>query len=240
MKNQPSNWRATAFKKNLTLTFLTALILLVKPFSSHAQSPIPDSDGAPLTETGPASEVESGSRFYKLDWANGTVTRKDGTTYQGLKLKYDLYDDEIVYESTANAPLVPKYTDITGFTLKGLDGATDVKTFANGFPAVDKLTPASYYQVIAAGKTQLLKKYAKTISTRTDPGDNSIVKSFVDEELYYVLKDGKMTAVKPDAKEIEAVLADKGTQVAAYVKSNKLGYKHDEDLAKIFAYYNTL
>src|SRR5476651_37085 len=148
MKNQRSNWKATAFKKILALTFFTATILLAKPFASQAQSPIPDGDGVPISDAGPASEVESGSRFYKLDWANGTVTRKDGATYQGLKLKYNLYDDEIVYESTTNAPLVPKYTDITGFTLKGVDGGTDIMTFANGFPAVDKQTPASFYQVI--------------------------------------------------------------------------------------------
>ncbi len=237
MKNTPKTQKPTAFSRKLILTLFVLSLLFVRPVAVKAQGTIPDSDGKPLTIASPAADAD-GSVFYKLDWSDGSIGRKGGQQYTGLKLKYDEYDDLVVYEGSKSDPMVPVYTDINTFTLKNVDGKA-VMNFANGFPAVDKQTTASYYEVIAGGKTQLLKHYSKTVSERSN-GDNTTAKMFNDSQTYYIYKNGTMTVIKPDAKSIVAALADKEAQVTAYIKSNHLGYKDDDDLGKIFTYYNSL
>ncbi len=74
----------------------------------------------------------------------------------------------------------------------------------------------------------------------SDPGAAGTTKSFKDEQDYYILKNGTMTPVKRDEKDILAALADKEPQVTAFIKSNRIKVKNDVDLGKLFDYYNTL
>lgn len=240
MKNEKKNTgtKATAFGKLRTLAALTVMMLLSLPFYGMAQETIQDADGKAVVTT--ATEDVTGSSDYKLDWADGSLTRKDGKEYANLKLKYDAYDDLVIFQNSKGSPVTPVFADVTSFTIKGIsDNKTDL-VFANGFPAVDTQTPASYYIVLSNGKTKLLKHVWKNIRETQGIGDGTVVKSFADDKAYYIFKNGAMTKVKPDEKEITAALSDKAPQLTAYAKTNKLGFKSDEDLGKIFDYYNTL
>lgn len=238
MKNKITP-KASAFKKTLALAALIITTVLTGSLVARAQETLQATDGKPFNAN--ATADVNGSVDFKLDWADGTLTRKGGKQYTNLKLKYDVYDDQVVFEDVKSGnSFVPTFTDITGFTLKGLDGDKTEMIFANGFPAVDNQTPASFYQVIAGGKTQLLKRFSKNIKESQGFGDGTTTKAFEDTETDYILKNGTMTKVKADEKDITTALSDKAPQLTAYAKTNHLGFKKDEDLAKIFDYYNTL
>lgn len=240
MKNEMKNNRPTAnaFGKMMAMAALTGMMLLSHPFYSMAQETIQDADGKAVTTTG--VEDVTGSSDYKLDWADGSFTRKDGKEYNNLKLKYDAYDDLVIFQDSKGSPVTPVFADVNSFTIKGISDNKGDLVFANGFPAVDNQTPASYYIVLSNGKTKLLKHVWKSIRETQGIGDGTVVKSFADDKAYYIFKNGTMTKVKPDEKEITEALADKAPQLTAYAKTNKLGFKSDEDLGKIFDYYNTL
>lgn len=223
--------------KTINLAALTIMLLLIKPFTIKAQEALQDADGKPVNTS--AYQDVQGSADYKMDWADGTITRKSGKQYAN-KLKYDAYNDQVVFQNSKGDPLTPIFADVNGFTIKGIgDNKTDM-VFANGFPAVDNQTPASYYVVLSNGKTKLLKHISKTIKESQGMGDGSVIKSFADQEAYYMLKNGAMTPIKPSEKNVLAALSDKSAQITAYAKTNKIGFKNDEDLGKIFDYYNTL
>lgn len=226
----------TAVAKTTLLSAAFMLMAVLATFNAHAQDSLQASDGKPVNESAVADV--SGSPNLNVDWAAGSITRKSGKQYTNLKVRYDAYADQVVFEdSKSGGEFIPNFSDVSGFTMKSDDGDM---TFATGFPAVDDQTPASFYQVIAPGKTQLLKHYSKKVKESQSFGDNSITKNFDDSEAYYIFKNGTMTKVKADEKDITAALSDKAPQLTAYAKSNHLGFKKDADLNKIFAYYNTL
>jgi hypothetical protein len=238
MKNEKKHpVKAIAFTGTIYLAAFTIMLLLIAPFNIMAQDILQDSDGKQVN-TSAYQEVD-GSPDYQMDWADGTITRKNGKQYAG-KLKYDAYNDQVVFQNSKGNPLTPIFADVDGFTLKGIsDNKTDL-VFANGFPAVDNQTAASYYVVLSNGKTKLLKHISKTIKESQNFADGTITKNFDDQQAYYMLKNGSMAVIKPGEKNVLAALSDKSTQITAYAKTNKIGFKNDEDLGKIFDYYNTL
>lgn len=240
MKNEKkkSSTATGSFKKAITMTAISGMLLLAHPFCLMAQETIQDADGKAVNTA--AVQDVTGSSDYKMDWADGAITRKSGKQYNNLKLKYDAYDDVVLFQDSNGNPLAPVFADVNGFTLKGMSDNQSDMVFANGFPAVDNQTPASFYVVLSNGKTKLLKHILKTVKETQGFGDGTVTKNFESQQVYYVLKNGSMTKIKPEEKDVTAALSDKSAQVTAYAKENKLGFKKDEDLGKIFDYYNTL
>ncbi|MBW4888364.1 hypothetical protein KXQ82_01495 [Mucilaginibacter sp. HMF5004] len=235
--NQSKN--SATFGETLTFIGVVLALILLSAIPGWAQQVgLPDAEGKPIEMSDAVREID-GSIYISIDWSDGTISRSDNEKYYNLKLRYDEYDDQIVFENSKNESDVPVFTDVNGFTLKDFDGL-DVAKFKNGFPAVDNLTAKSFYEVLCDGKIKLLKHYAKTITEVSDPGATSTTKSFKDEQDYYILKNGAMTAVKRDEKDILAALTDKEPQIATFIKSNRIKFKNDADLGKLFDYYNTL
>jgi len=236
LKDQSQN-RAT-FGEMLAFIGVVLTLILLSSIPGWAQGTIPDADGKPVQLSDAVREID-GSIYLSIDWTDGSLVRSDNEQYRNLKLRYDVYDDQVVFENSKNEADVPVYTDVNSFDLKGVAGMDDAK-FKNGFPAVDNLTAKSFYEVLCDGKIKLLKHYSKTISEVDEQGASSPTKTFKDGQTYYILKNGTMTPVKHDEKEILAALADKEPQISAYIKSNHIKVKNDEDLGKLFDYYNTL
>jgi len=240
MKNKKKNHhiKAAAFMKPMALAALTVAMLLARPFYGLAQDALQDADGQKVNTS--AYQDVSGSADYKMDWADGSLTRKSGKQYASVKLKYNAYNDQVEFQDSKGDALTPVFADVNGFTIKGIgDNKTDM-VFANGFPAVDNQTPASFYVVLSNGKTKLLKHISKSVKETQGFGDGTVTKNFADQQVYYVLKNGVMTKIKPEEKDVLAALPDKAQQLTDYAKTNKIGFKKDEDLGKIFDYYNTL
>ncbi len=161
-KQQTKN-RATFGEMMAFIGVVLALILLSAiPGWAQQQIGIPDADGKPIQMSDVVREID-GSIYMSIDWSDGTISRADNEKYYNLKLRYDEYDDQIVFKNSNNESDVPVFTDVNGFTLRDFDGL-DVAKFKNGFPAVDNLTAKSFYEVLCDGKIKLLKHYAKTIS----------------------------------------------------------------------------
>jgi hypothetical protein len=186
-------------------------------------------------------EVE-GSPFFISNWAPGSVTLLNGQTNTML-LKYDLVGDELLFRNKSDSSVMSFVDPVKSFSFnEALTEESDLTplVFSNGYPAVDKQTPASFYQVIADGKIKLLKHYKKII--RVDKAFNSAtaVKTFFLSVEYYLFVNSQITKIKPSQKTVLAVLVDKADQLQKYLKNNPVNYKSDAALAKLFSYYNSL
>jgi len=220
--------------------FIVCLMVMVLGYlSTHAQI-IHDLQGKPYMEK---SYTEVDGTPYLIDsWTGATITFSNGKA-TNVKVKYDLVKDVLLFQHQGDSTAMYFIEPVKGFTLtNGFINESNILplVFNSGYPAIDVQTPASFYQIIAPGKMQLLRHYRKAI--RTDQAFNSatVTKTFAYTDFYYLYADNKIIRIKPSQKSILAAMANKSTEIQAYLKNNTVDYKNDAALAKLFNYYNSL
>jgi hypothetical protein len=65
-------------------------------------------------------------------------------------------------------------------------------------------------------------------------------KVFIEEKYYIKVKSGNFDEFKLKKRSVLKLMGDKGPQIKQYAYAEKLSYKSDEDLVKMFIYYDTL
>ena len=183
-----------------------------------------------------------GNPFLINNWADGNIDFVNGKTGV-VKVKYDLVKDVLLFQHKDDSTAMYFVDQVKGFTLTNSfinESSIIPLVFNSGYPAIDIQTTASFYQVITPGKVQLLRHYRKAI--RTDQAFNSatVTKTFAFTDLYYLYADNKISRIKPSQKSILAAMANKSTEIQAYLKTTTVDYKNDAALAKLFNYYNSL
>ncbi len=204
-------------------------IFLFPAVSANAQTYYSDIQGKAIKET--RAEDATGSPYLTDSWATGSATIAKGT-YNNMKLKYDLKNDVPVFASKDNVAM--SFAEpVNRFTINTM-------TFANGFPAIGAQMKDSYYEILSDGKIKLLKHLAKHIEETKTYGSATANREYVTTEAYYVFKNDKMSAIKPDKKAVLGLMTDKAAQIDDYLKANKVNFKSDADLGKLFDKYNSL
>lgn len=176
------------------------------------------------------AEIE-GSPFLNEEWIAGTATNNTtGETYN-VSLKYDIAIDKLIFRGKDDGAM--------NFTVPISSFKLGDDSYSNGFPAVDDWNATTYYKVMGAGKNKLLRHFYKKKQTVRDIGGLLSYK-YEDIDIYYLLKDGKMTSIKPNKGNLLDALSDKKEKVEAFAKQNKINFKNDADLAKLMDYYNSI
>lgn len=174
-----------------------------------------------------------GTPYLFEDWVEGSVKLKSGKAFDGVKLKYDQVADELMFLDQAGKEML--------FVEPVVEFTMDKKTFRIGYPATDGASPESYYEVLVEGKTELLKRTSKKVIEEAAYNAATKVKTIRSNESYYVTASNlSLTKVKKDKKSLLAALPDKSAELEAYVKSNRLDLRQEQDMAKLIAYYNSL
>lgn len=182
-----------------------------------------------------------GSQYLNENWSVGKVQLTDGTMYEGLMLKYDQLNDVVIFKNENNTPQT--FTQpVREFTLhQVIDGnLTLEKKFRNGYLDIDEATGNSYYEVLSDGKTQLLKRTSKAIVEERGPNERVPSRWFKAQERYYLLTDGKLQKVKKDKKSFLTALNANSSKLDQYLKSKKVNFKSEEDLAALISFYNKI
>lgn len=216
-------------KKFFLLTSLAILLTVgIEKAAAQTQLMYMEVDGVRASRYGNL-EVE-GSPFLKDDWESGTATNDKGQVYQ-LKLKYDIAADQVIFADKDDGPML--FTvPIVRFNLK--DAA-----YASGFPAIDDWNTATYYEVLGTGNTKILRHFFKRKLPVRDMSGISGYK-YEDNDMYYLLKDGRMYNIKPAKASILSLLNTKQDKLEEYIKANKINFNRDADLAKLIDYYNSI
>jgi len=207
-------------------------------FSINAKAQyLHDINGTPITRS--RYQDVSGSPFLADGWSAGTVKFTNGVSYKdNLFLKYNVKDDELYFKGKNDEPLL--FVDsVAEFAIKGPAGV--IHHYRNGFKPIDGYTNRSFFEVLADGTVELLKKTNKTILETKAYNSPTTERSFVEVNQYYLLRSGKAMPIrKRDNKSILSVLSDKQPALEKYIKDNNLNLKNDSDFSKLIIYYNSL
>ncbi|WP_291404134.1 hypothetical protein [Daejeonella sp.] len=206
---------------------LTALIST----SSSGQMYLQDVDGKPFIEKNAIDVI--GSPFLNNEFINGKVTLNNGNKYENIPLKYSIFKDELYFKNPKDGSLLSFVVPVKNFELLGLK-------YINGLPAIDNFTDKTFYGLIADGKMKLLVKNYKTILENKQYNSATIEKKYEDIKSYFILKDGNMQRFKPSKKEFLMIFEDKNLEIDSYLKKEKIDFKNNLDLAKVFEYYFSL
>ncbi|MBC5993859.1 hypothetical protein [Pontibacter cellulosilyticus] len=225
--------------KILYQLLFSAVLVLVATTSATAQFAIVDNTGQPFL-TKNYTDVQ-GSAYLYDSWKKGSVTTARDITYDGIELMYDQVEDQLIFKGSGGVAKTFNQP-IKAFTLKASKDNAILKeqVFLSGFMPIDGAKPATFYEVLADGEVQLLRRSAKRIFEELPYGSATKVKAFKIDSFYYISKEGKLTKIKNDKKSVLQALSDKKTALESYIKTNKLDLKKDEELAKLITYYNTL
>lgn len=220
------------------LSILVCSLISLTTIQSHAQQYlILQNTAGNLVTLGEYVDVQ-GSPFYKTDWLKGTITVASGKSYVDVDLKYDQLKDQVYVKGPNGAPMLLNDKVIEfKFSDPGIAGVSN--SFKSGFTGIPGTTANAYFEVLANGKIQLLKKSSKIIQENKEYNSASSTKTFMETAKYYLLVDNKATLIKKDKKSIGSALPDKQVELDNYIKENNLNLKEDADLSKLITYANT-
>lgn len=178
-----------------------------------------------------------GSPYLFDNWLKGDVKSNDGITDKSNELKYDVVEDRILFKGEQGVEM--DFVDlIVSFTLFSDEGKRNFRRFAD----ITEYQGIPFFEVLNEGeKLILLKKAIRSVMYNKAYGSATTTKSFSQTIKYYLLKnDGSYVRIKKEKGAIMAALADKAAEMELYLKTNKTDFRKEEDLGKLFTYYNTL
>jgi hypothetical protein len=167
------------------------------------------------------------------EWKNGVVDVKEGDNMDGL-LRYNIYHQkfEAVIEGDTFAFAKPGELE---YVMIG-----DSKFVFSSFLRNDYEVASTWFEVLCEGECDLLlRRYIKYRVTDGDD-DHSNDQLYKLEEYYTRTKDEKGKRLYTSKKDIPLVLLEHQGELSIYVKENKLNLKEQDDLVKLFEYYNNL
>jgi len=176
-----------------------------------------------------------GSPYLHTDWAKGIVKLANGEVFNGLDLKFDEIDNQLLYKDPKDGKTMQFIVAVTEFKITAPGNSSCQKYFRR----VGDTTNSRFCEVIADGNVQFLKhtqKQIKLIQEYSFP-----TREIVQAKDEYFLKIGnKLVSIKRNERSIITTLADKEVQLKAFIKANKLDLSKDNDAAQLITYYNSI
>ncbi len=205
------------------ICFLFCLI----SFASVAQIAISVDPVGGTPVTGEAYAEIKGSPYLYDDFVKGDVNLVNGKKYQDMELKYDAVAKKLIFleKGTSNYFKDP----VKSFTLKS----------PLGIQHFEAITEGGFVERLSEGATPLWKQTLKGMVEDRPYGSTKVQKIINTTNVYY---SGKLTALaklKTDKKSLLALFPEKAQALEAFLKSNKLNLKSEQDLISVFNFMNS-
>lgn len=111
------------------------------------------------------SSKSNSNYFLQKDWADGSITLIDNDVFDGLKLRYNAFEDKlVVYNDNLRSLFTADKERVKSFTVKTSEGEHKfVKYYYNGFPKGDR-----YFEVLYSGGRDFLA-FREIVEEKTRP-----------------------------------------------------------------------
>jgi len=177
-------------------------------------------------------KIKGDQFLFSAEFLPGSVTI-EGRTFNNLKLKYDIYNDELIM-ITDNGIIIQINKEMVEAFSMIFDKIYNFKKLE-----ADTLNSISgYVNVLYDGNTSLYVKYRKEILQLAVENKYDL---FNQINRIYVKKDGVLSRVD-SKREFLNLFKDKKQQLHTFIKANKLklSRKNPESFRPVIEYYDTL
>lgn len=202
-----------------------------------------------LTSPTAASHVVGDFYFDSL-WQQGNVQFTtiipqlggiDSDSISGIVIRYNVLNNEleVLVDKSKNDIRVIKGSQMKKFAVgKG----AGVQTYINAASFKSEKPLTGFASVLANGKLMLVRYYyPKITKPNYNPGFNTGEKNTIVRVAseFYIVSNGHAEKLNVNKKSILALMKDQGPDVEKYVKEQNVNFKSEEDLAGLFAFYNS-
>ena len=179
------------------------------------------------------SKVKGDPFLFSQEFLSGTVI-VNGKTFKGVKIRYDIYKDEILISTDKIIILQANKEMVDGFTLN----YSGINYVFRNFEESDQNPLSGFVNIVYNEDTPLLVKYRKEIDTS---GSDNIYGTFYQSNKVYVRKDGILTLINSRA-EFLRLLKEKKAEIRKFIKTNKIKITKTDPFsyARILEYYDSI
>lgn len=186
-----------------------------------------------------------GTPFFNEDWAKATITTNN-TIYENVDVKYNLYENELLYRKPDGKEFVLTNANVDGFVLR--DGKSKQGHPFKKFPALAAEDAKLAQQFVLAlhdgRKVQLVMVPQKLMVKANFKGPYSSgnkYDEFQDMQSYYLIgPEQAVQKVKLNKKSLLKALPDKQDQVEKYIATEGIDASTAAGWVKALAYYESL
>ncbi len=186
----------------------------------------------------PASGAGIQGTPYVFDkFSLGKIIFVNGMESVDSNLNYSYFDHKLYYTQKNGLYVVNQQAK--SFELNSVDKENNKvsKKFMCLFPSIENNTPATFYEVLGNGDQFQFLKYTHKRIKETVVYGGAPVKEYVMDDLYYIYDktDKKMLALgsSHSLKAVKKVLQNYSAQMDAYLNTNKLNLKKEEDMIQL-------
>jgi hypothetical protein len=187
-----------------------------------------------------------GTPYLNDKWTPAIITALDGKKHENTPVLYNAHYD-LVEAVVGKDTLILNSRRITSVELPVTDanGVRYVK-LKNGFSSTsEKIESTNFFEILYEGSSlTLMRKHYKFLKPSDFNAAYNTGSKFDEFQMqtttYVKTPNGDIQKIKTNRRDILRLVGDKSKQVEEYIKNEKLKYEVDADLARIFAYYETL
>ncbi len=182
----------------------------------------------------------SGSPFLEKELQNGTIILNDDRKVENVLIRYNAYEDALLYQIAKDQITMLDPPVIKGFEFQPND--RNVKFISISIIEGKK----HFYEVIYDGKSTLVVRHQIKLTNKTNNagsyGANDMQGSaFKKLETYFLLDaTGKIFEISLTKKSLTSALGSHEEELKAFIKENKLKVREKIDLATLLEYYDSL
>ena len=182
----------------------------------------------------------SGSPFLEKELQNGTIILNDDRKVENVLIRYNAYEDALLYQIEKDQITMLDPPVIKGFEFQPND--RKVKFISISFIEGKK----HFYEVIYDGKSTLVVRHQIKLTKKTNNagsyGANDMQGSAFKKLETYFLMDatGKIFEISLTKKSLTSALGSHEEELKAFIKENKLKVREKIDLATLLEYYDSL
>jgi len=173
------------------------------------------------------NSVSNANYFLQKEWVEATITLKDGDVFEGVKIRYMAFGDELVaYNNSNHSLFIVDKSTVEQFTfLSPGVGSLFVKRKFINLDSLDLSLNKSYFEELYSGTAKLLSFHAieeQKVTPYTDSNGKMYDVEYRLKTMYYILSDEKgFSKIQLKNRSLYSVYPENKKAIKKLLRKNK-------------------
>lgn len=180
---------------------------------------------------------EEGSPYFSEEYIESMIQLINGKTYQKISIKINQQTGEVLFKTEDGLEM----SMTRPFQRIELNYNGQRIVFRSGFPPIDEQTDRSLYQLLDSGAAIFLKYTAVSYQDKQAYNSVTTTRVYTKKNIHYAWISGRgLEKIPKKEEEWGDFFVGYKKQIDTFIRTEKLKMKKEEDMIKVFAFYNQL